>query len=154
MDYWKILRSALGSQQLIFPAAVGAMVQDGKILLVRNTAGMWGLPGGLQELNESISDTVVRELREELGVPFEIDCLVGVYSEPRFIFDFENGDRVQLVLFLFRMKHTVECSFTLQEEEVKDVRYFSLHDLPENLFPECREQIGDLMQFTGSVVVK
>jgi len=42
---------------------------NGRILLVRRADdGLWGLPAGWVEPGEHPSDTVTRELREELGV--------------------------------------------------------------------------------------
>ena len=37
MDYWQILRNALGHQQLIMPGAAGAITDNNKILLVKKT---------------------------------------------------------------------------------------------------------------------
>lgn len=54
---------------------VGAFVfsSDGKILLGKNISGrtyesMWTIPGGGVESGESMSDAVIREIHEEVGV--------------------------------------------------------------------------------------
>ncbi len=53
---------------------VGALVRDGRVLLVHRRAGRrhfpdcWDLPGGHVEPGEGPTDALVRELREELGV--------------------------------------------------------------------------------------
>jgi ADP-ribose pyrophosphatase YjhB (NUDIX family) len=63
-----------------FPLAplmcVGAVIVDeGRVLLVRRgnepMKGHWTLPGGLLELGESLSDGVIREVREETGLIVE-----------------------------------------------------------------------------------
>lgn len=50
-----------------------AVIRDGRLLLAQRTrpvelAGLWELPGGKVEPDESPADAVRRELREELGV--------------------------------------------------------------------------------------
>ena len=68
----------------IRPAA-SAVVFDrrGRVLLQqRSDGGQWGLPGGKVEIGESVTDAVVREVREETGLRVSVRRLVGVYSSP------------------------------------------------------------------------
>lgn len=68
----------------IRPAA-SAVIFDrrGRVLLQqRSDGGQWGLPGGKVEIGESVSDAVVREVREETGLRVSVRRLVGVYSSP------------------------------------------------------------------------
>ena len=56
-------------------AASVALIRDGEVLLVERAfepfKGIWTLPGGRREPDESIEATAVRELMEELGVAVE-----------------------------------------------------------------------------------
>lgn len=45
-----------------------AVFQDGKILLVRENNGAWSLPGGWVDVNVSVLENTVREVREEAGL--------------------------------------------------------------------------------------
>jgi mutator protein MutT len=68
-----------------FPLAplvgVGAVIVDeGRVLLARRgnepMKGHWTLPGGLLELGETLSDGVMREVREETGLTVEVLQLI------------------------------------------------------------------------------
>jgi ADP-ribose pyrophosphatase YjhB (NUDIX family) len=78
----------------IVPAASAMVTNDrGDILLQRRADnGLWAPPGGTIELGESISETAVREVKEETGLDVEITELVGVYTNPRHIVAYSNGE--------------------------------------------------------------
>ncbi len=62
------------------------VLRDGQVLLVQRgrepARGLWGLPGGMLELGETLAEGVRREVLEECGVEIEVGPLVGVF-EPR-----------------------------------------------------------------------
>ena len=58
--------------------AVGIVENNGKILIARRPedgmlGGLWEFPGGKVEANESLEETVVRELKEELGIEVTVN---------------------------------------------------------------------------------
>lgn len=68
-------------------AAVGAIaIRNGCLLLIQRgrepSLGRWSLPGGRVEANESGSDAVVREVREETGLQVRVGSLAGVVERP------------------------------------------------------------------------
>ena len=76
--------------------AVGVLIDDeGRVLVSRRAAdahqgGLWEFPGGKVEVDESVSDALSRELREELGIQ------IGA-SEQLMIIEHDYGDKkVQL----------------------------------------------------------
>jgi ADP-ribose pyrophosphatase YjhB (NUDIX family) len=59
--------------------------QDARILLVREIAdrGRWTLPGGWADVNQSPSENVIREVREEAGLEVKARKLAAVYDRAR-----------------------------------------------------------------------
>ncbi len=63
--------------------AVGAIIYDGeRVLLVQRGkppgAGLWTVPGGRLESNETLAQAVSREVREETGLVVEVGPLAAV----------------------------------------------------------------------------
>lgn len=68
------------SKRLLLVAACALVDGDGRVLIAqrpegKQLAGMWEFPGGKIELGETPEETVVRELREELGIETKVACL-------------------------------------------------------------------------------
>jgi ADP-ribose pyrophosphatase YjhB (NUDIX family) len=59
--------------------------EDTHILLVREIAdsGRWTVPGGWADVNESPSESVVREVKEESGLEVRVRKLAAVYDRAR-----------------------------------------------------------------------
>ncbi len=64
--------------------AAAVFNDQGEVLLVQRgrppSQGLWGLPGGLLDLGESLQDGVCREVREECAVEVEIGGLVTLFE--------------------------------------------------------------------------
>jgi 8-oxo-dGTP diphosphatase len=63
----------------------GAVVRQGRVLLVRHThgakSGVWTLPGGFTTHQERLDRSVVRELQEETGLDAEVVDLIAVLTQ-------------------------------------------------------------------------
>lgn len=106
--------------------------QQNRVLLVlRTDKDWWNLPGGGLESGETPWEGVVREVKEETGLNVKVERLIGVYSKPL---------RNDLV-FSFACQ-VLSGELTLNDEAA-DLRYFSLNELPENLYYNHRERIKD-----------
>ena len=63
--------------------AVGVVVwKDDEVLLIRRAkpprSGQWSIPGGAQELGETVRETAIREVKEETGLDIEVTDLIEV----------------------------------------------------------------------------
>ena len=87
----------------VVPSA-SAIVTDehGRILLIkRRDNTLWALPGGGHDIGETIADTAVREVKEETGLDVKVTGLVGVYTNPRHVVAFTDGEVRQQFSLLF-----------------------------------------------------
>jgi 8-oxo-dGTP pyrophosphatase MutT (NUDIX family) len=78
----------------LVPAA-SAVVADaeGRILLQRRRDNeLWALPGGGMEAGESIAETAIREVLEETGYDTHPLYVIGVYSDPKHVFAYDDGE--------------------------------------------------------------
>jgi 8-oxo-dGTP pyrophosphatase MutT (NUDIX family) len=132
---WRDLRDLTGEGRIITPGATAVIQNDcGEVLLGLHHTGLWGmLPAGLMEIGESISGTVVREGREELGVEIAPRELIGVFTGGDDAFHtYEDGNQVQLVSSLFRAD-IVSGTPKPDGKEVLELRWFDPNHLPQNM---------------------
>ncbi|MGI8608424.1 MAG: NUDIX domain-containing protein [Candidatus Dormibacteria bacterium] len=113
----------------IVPAASAVVTDDdGRILLQRRTdSGSWSLPGGAMELGETLRQTVIREVYEETGLTVEPTRLVGVYSDPRFVVAFSDGEVRQQFSLCFACR--ILSGEIRVSSESTEVRFVSPSDL-------------------------
>jgi ADP-ribose pyrophosphatase YjhB (NUDIX family) len=75
--------------------SVSAIVtdDDGRLLMVHRTDNdLWSIPGGAMDLGESIADAVVRETQEETGLDVEVTGVVGIYTNPKHVMAYKDGE--------------------------------------------------------------
>lgn len=73
-------------------SAIVTNAADELVLQRRVDSGLWALPGGVMDIGESIAGAIVREVREETGLDVEPITIVGVYSDPRHVFAYADGE--------------------------------------------------------------
>jgi len=90
----------------VVPSVV-AIVQDdqGRVLMIYKTDNnKWALPGGGHEPGEAISDTVVREVKEETGYDVEVETITGTYTNPNHRMAYDDGEVRQQFSIAFRAR--------------------------------------------------
>jgi ADP-ribose pyrophosphatase YjhB (NUDIX family) len=155
MDYFTKIHQLVGKEQIILSGAAGAVVNDGKILLVRrhNLSRTWGIPGGVQELGETIQETAHREVLEEVGLNLQASDLIGVYSGSQWDIEIPDGGKIQQLTLFFSMVGKIG-DITLQESEVAEWGFFAPVEMPENMMPCCRQKVFDWASYHGKTIFR
>ncbi len=115
----------------IVPAAT-AFIQndDGAVLLIsRSDNNLWAMPGGTQEVGETIARTAERETLEETGYQVRVTGLVGVYSDPHHVIQYDDGEVRQQFALTFRA--VLESGALTLSDESPDVRWFFKDELDD-----------------------
>jgi ADP-ribose pyrophosphatase YjhB (NUDIX family) len=78
----------------VVPSVVAAVEDEqGRVLLIHKTDNdLWALPGGGHEIGESIAETVLREVKEETGYDVEVTGITGIYTNPRHVMAYDDGE--------------------------------------------------------------
>jgi ADP-ribose pyrophosphatase YjhB (NUDIX family) len=117
----------------LVPAASAVVVDDqGRVLLHRRRDNdKWALPGGKMELGESLGGCAVREVKEETGLDVELTGIVGIYSDPKHVFSYDDGEVRQEFSICFSAKIT-GGQLTASEEsfEVEFFETSAIDNLP------------------------
>ena len=129
------LRKVVGHRPLL---QVGASVivedKQGRILLqLRHDNHCWGYAGGSVEIDEVVEDAAKRELYEETGLIANKLELFGVFSGKDTHYIYPNGDEVSNVDIVYVCKD-YSGDLKCQEDEVDELRFFEIKDIPQNLF--------------------
>jgi ADP-ribose pyrophosphatase YjhB (NUDIX family) len=83
------------------------------------------------ETHESLTDSVVREVREETGYDVEVTGLVGTYTDPRHIIAYTDGEVRRQFNICYTAKITGgELAISSESTEVQFVEAGKLDDLP------------------------
>lgn len=124
-----------------------ALIQDGKILLTkRGDFEVWCLPGGHVDPGESLAQAAIRETLEETGLETRLTHLIGVYSRPKWHKGVYN--------IVFFGGEIIGGSMKPQPEEVIEMQFFALDELPADLMIGHRERVLDAFAGVGGSLVR
>ncbi|MGM9452732.1 NUDIX hydrolase [Legionella bozemanae] len=123
------------------------ILKNNKILLVKERSDeLWTLPGGWAETNESASESVIREAKEETGFDVSVIRLLALWDK-------QKHEHPQ------QWPHTYKCFFhchiisgTAKENlEISEIDFFDLTRLPALSTPRVtQKQIMRLYELVSS----
>lgn len=103
-----------------------AIFKDDKILLVRENNGKWSLPGGWVDVNVSVKENAIKEVKEESGLDVTADRIIAV----------QDRNKHNLPQYAYGVcKVFVLCSLVGGQFEVNSETtgfdWFAMENLPE-----------------------
>lgn len=106
---------------LLLVAACALIDPDGRVLIAqrpegKSMAGLWEFPGGKIEKGERPEDTIIRELREELGIVVREACLAP------FVFASHGYEAFHLLMPLFLCRRWEGTIVPAEGQAIKWVR--------------------------------
>lgn len=135
MGYIEELREMIGTRPIILNgSAIIVLNHSQEVLLqLRTDTNDWSVPGGAMEIGETLEETASRKLLEETGLKSEMLQFLGVLSGKDMYYQYPNGNEVYNVIHVFQAD-SVAGSLRV-DEEGKDLQYFPIEKLPEELNP-------------------
>lgn len=123
--------------------AVTAVVENNnhEVLMIQRTDnGLWALPGGAQDIGESAVEAIQREVIEETGIKIEVTGLSGIYSDPRHVIAYDDGEVRQEFSICFRAKMVGGKLHTSSES--RQVRWVPANEFEDlNMHPSMRLRV-------------
>ena len=115
--------------KLLLVAACALIDTDGRVLIAqrplgKSMAGLWEFPGGKVEDGEAPEATLIRELKEELGIDTSASCLAPLTFASHAYEDFH------LLMPLYVCRRWQGIPRALEGQALKWVRVGDLRDYP------------------------
>ena len=146
-DYILDLRDHVGNKQLVLPACTAIILRPvpagapiwevPKVLLVKRADnGKWTPVAGICEPGEEVSETVVRETKEEVGLDATVEALLGVGKVGPVTYP--NGDECLFMDTTMRLSVPADAEPVISDEENTEAQWFSVAQLPDSVDRRAR----------------
>lgn len=116
-------------------------LKDNNILLSLrkniSSDGLYGLVAGHLDGSETVTNAIIREAREEVGVkigPKDIEMTTVCHS-------YSGHNKKEFIQFFVKCKNWQGEIKNNEPEKCSELKFFSIDSLPENMVPYIREGI-------------
>ncbi len=132
MGYISDIRKKVGHDAIIGVGATVLIYNDKNELLLnlRSDTGDWGIPGGLKELNETLEQCAIREIKEETNLEVDDLKMIAVLSGKDYYFKYPNNDELDCVIILYESRN-YKGNLKINDDESTRLEFFSLDNLPK-----------------------
>lgn len=103
-----------------------AIIENEKILLVRENNGKWSLPGGWVDVNVSVKENIIKETKEEAGLDVKVDKIIAVQDRAKH----NSPVYAYGVCKIFALCTVIGGKFA-DNIETTDFQYFAENEIPE-----------------------
>lgn len=127
------------------PTVQAWIERDGEFLALRRAGepqkGVWNMPGGFVEVDESGPAAIEREVLEETGLEVEAEEVIGIFSSR-----YGEGDEAKAIFDVAYRCRLISGSDDPVEvsEESLEAGWFALDDFPEPAFEGERKALATL----------
>lgn len=110
------------------------IIDNGKVLLVKQTSGDWGFPKGHVENNETEIETAIRETKEETNIDVEID------EKHRYSIEYSPKENVwkEAVYYIAKTKSDTCIP---QESEIEKIEWLAFEEAVSKLTYDNTKEI-------------
>lgn len=124
------------------------LLQNDQVLLLKRSGTGWGdgcysLPGGAIDGDESLTQAMIRESKEEVGIDIKAENLTlahVTHCGP-------NGfNPHETLVFFFKTEKYDGVIENMEPQKHSEVAFFPLNELPDTLLPHGRSALMNMMQ--------
>ncbi len=110
------------------------IIDNGKVLLIKQLSQAWGFPKGHTEHDESEEETAKREVKEETNIDVEIN------SKKRYSIEYitDKGNNKEVVFFLAKK---TGGTLKKQDSEILEAKWLSFHEAIETISYENTKEL-------------
>ena len=127
---------------------------DRVLLILRRDNGQWALPAGGAEIDETVFEAMVREVKEETGLDVHSATPVAFHSGPGFRYVAASGQASQLFCLLFRVDEW-SGEVLKSTDETTGAEWYPLDAFNDmDLSPVTTQSIQDIRAFDGTLICR